>query len=137
MTTDPLREGLVRLLGPVKDEWRWDGVITRERLRQLLAETEPAVAEIRLTKAVCTDPACTIKTKPGRPKHGPHDFRAATPPPAPVAGAEDTEMYTVYQIRKAFDQHAHPDDWNVPSFYEDSLIAALRGEYDKPTPEES
>lgn len=26
----------------------------------------------------CTDPNCTIPRKPGRPAHGPHDFRART-----------------------------------------------------------
>jgi ferredoxin len=30
----------------------------------------------RLAGAICTDPDCTITRKPGRPMHGPHDFRA-------------------------------------------------------------
>lgn len=33
----------------------------------------------RLLAKVCTDPACTIPRKPGRPMHGPHDFRAGKP----------------------------------------------------------
>lgn len=43
-----------------------------------------------LTPKVCTDPACTIKRKPGRPMHGPHDFRAAAFSP-PVA--DDTPTW--------------------------------------------
>lgn len=45
--------------------------------------------------------------------------------------SETEETYTVAQIREAFRKHAHDDDWGVPSFYEDGLIDALRGEYDK------
>jgi len=37
----------------------------------------------RLTPAVCTDPTCTIRRRPGFPMHGPHDFRAARPAPEP------------------------------------------------------
>lgn len=49
--------------------------------------------------------------------------------------AEGTgEGYSVAQIRQAFESHASPDDWGVPCFYVDGLIAALRGEYDRPTP---
>lgn len=44
------------------------------------------------------------------------------------------EAYTVERIREAFAKHASPDDWGVPAFYEAGLIAALRGEYDTPTP---
>lgn len=40
------------------------------------------------------------------------------------------ESYTVAQIREAFRKHATPDDWGIKSFYEDGLIASLRGEYD-------
>jgi hypothetical protein len=46
---------------------------------------------------------------------------------------DQTETYTVAQIREAFAKHAGPDDWNVPNFYEDGLIDALRGKYDEPT----
>lgn len=48
---------------------------------------------------------------------------------------DQTETYTVAQIREAFAKHATPDDWSVPSFYEDGLVSALRGTYDKPTTE--
>lgn len=44
---------------------------------------------------------------------------------------EAEETYSVEQIRAAYAKHASDDDWGVPSFYDDSLIAALRGEYDK------
>lgn len=44
---------------------------------------------------------------------------------------EQGETYSVTQIRNAFTLHASRDDWGVPSFYEDGLIAALRGEYDE------
>lgn len=40
------------------------------------------------------------------------------------------ETYTIEQIREAFRKHSHRDDWDVPSMYETTLIAALRGEYD-------
>ncbi len=40
------------------------------------------------------------------------------------------ENYTVDEIRAAFANHASDDDWGVPSMYEDSLISALRGEFD-------
>lgn len=46
---------------------------------------------------------------------------------------ETAETYSVHQIREAFTKHASNDDWAVPSFYEDGLIAALRGEYDDPS----
>jgi hypothetical protein len=48
---------------------------------------------------------------------------------------DETETYTVAQIRAVFAKHATPDDWSVPSFYEDSLLSALRGTHDKPTTE--
>jgi hypothetical protein len=44
---------------------------------------------------------------------------------------EQDETYSVAQIRAAFHRHASPDDWGIPDFYEDGLIAALRGEYDE------
>jgi hypothetical protein len=44
--------------------------------------------------------------------------------------SEETESYSVEQIRAAFANYASPDDWGVRSFYEAGLIAALRGEYD-------
>lgn len=43
--------------------------------------------------------------------------------------SEAAEPYTVEQIRQAFDAHANEDSWGVPSFYEEGLIAALRGAY--------
>lgn len=43
---------------------------------------------------------------------------------------EKHETYSVSQIRKAFAKYATRDDWGVKFFYEISLIAALRGEYD-------
>jgi hypothetical protein len=43
--------------------------------------------------------------------------------------AVDGDTYTVAQIREAFTRYAGCDDWGVPSFYEHSLVAALRGEY--------
>lgn len=43
---------------------------------------------------------------------------------------DTTETYTVAQIREAFNRHASNDDWGVPSFYESTLVRALRGEYD-------
>jgi hypothetical protein len=46
---------------------------------------------------------------------------------------DQTETYTVAQIREVFAKHATPDDWGVRKFYEDSLISALRGKYDQPT----
>lgn len=48
-----------------------------------------------------------------------------------MAKDENVENYTVAQIREAFAKHASKDDWGVPSFYDESLIAALRGEYDE------
>lgn len=50
------------------------------------------------------------------------------PAPAERAGGE---AYTVAQIREAFAKHASPDDWGVPAFYVETMIAALRGEYDR------
>lgn len=46
---------------------------------------------------------------------------------------DESETYTVAQIREVFAKHATPDDWGVRKFYEDSLISALRGKYDQPT----
>lgn len=46
--------------------------------------------------------------------------------------AEVNERYSVARIRQAFKENASKDDWGVPYFYEDGLIAALRGEYDGP-----
>ena len=43
---------------------------------------------------------------------------------------EETEVYTVAEIRAAFFMFAGIDSWGVPCLYEDGLIAALRGEYD-------
>lgn len=43
--------------------------------------------------------------------------------------AEEREAYTVAQIREAYAKHASRDDWDIPSFYESSLINALRGAY--------
>jgi hypothetical protein len=48
---------------------------------------------------------------------------------------ETGEAYTVAQIREAFARHAHKDDWGVLSFYENGLLAALRGEYNDDQPE--
>lgn len=42
-------------------------------VRARAASTDTAALDPR----VCTDPGCTIKRRPGRPMHGPHDFRAA------------------------------------------------------------
>lgn len=42
---------------------------------------------------------------------------------------EETETYSVAEIRAAFANHARDDDWGVPFFYDTGLIAALRGEY--------
>ncbi len=44
---------------------------------------------------------------------------------------EDIELYTVEEIREAFAKHSVEDTWGVPNFYENDLIAALRGEFDK------
>lgn len=44
------------------------------------------------------------------------------------AARESAETYSVTDIRRAFADHASNDDWGVPSFYEGSLLAALRGE---------
>ena len=44
--------------------------------------------------------------------------------------AEQGEVYSVARIRAAFTEHARGDEWGVPSFYEEGLIASLRGEYD-------
>lgn len=59
--------------------------------------------------------------------------------PSPVDAAsvsapesDASESYTVEQISRAYAKHAGPDDWDIPSFYENGLIAALRGEYDRP-----
>lgn len=43
---------------------------------------------------------------------------------------ESKETYSVEQIREAYANHAREDDWSMPVFYENSLISALRGEYD-------
>lgn len=43
-----------------------------ETIRALLSADDTEALDPR----VCTDPDCTIKPKPGRPMHGPHDFRA-------------------------------------------------------------
>lgn len=51
-----------------------------------------------------------------------------------MSKSEAVENYTVEQIRRAFFKHAREDDWGVPKFYEVSLIAALRGEYDEDKP---
>lgn len=48
----------------------------------------------------------------------------------PIA-REIAEMYSVHEIRAAFARHARPDDWGVPSFYEEMLVSALRGNYDE------
>lgn len=45
--------------------------------------------------------------------------------------AESDETYSVRLIREAFAKHAAEDSWGVRNFYEDGLIAALRGEYDE------
>lgn len=42
---------------------------------------------------------------------------------------EVREMYSVTEIREAFAKHATEDDWGIKSFYESTLISALRGEY--------
>lgn len=47
--------------------------------------------------------------------------------------SERIEAYSVEEIREAFAKHASEDDWGVPKFYEGTLIAALRGEFDKET----
>lgn len=47
--------------------------------------------------------------------------------------SENIEAYSVKEIREAFAKYASEDDWGIESFYENSLIAALRGEYDKET----
>ena len=44
---------------------------------------------------------------------------------------EQSETYSVSRIRAAFAEHAGKDEWGVPCFYEDGLIASLRGEYDR------
>ena len=44
---------------------------------------------------------------------------------------ETGEAYSVAQIRRAFAKYSGTDDWGMRAFYEDGLIAALRGEYDK------
>lgn len=49
-----------------------------------------------------------------------------------TADDEQTETYSVGQIREAYELHASPDDWGVRAFYESTLISALRGEYDRP-----
>ncbi len=46
--------------------------------------------------------------------------------------SEQGETYTVFDIKVAFGKYASPDDWGVPAFYLGGLLAALRGEYDKP-----
>ena len=56
---------------------------------------------------------------------------AAAGPSAPEPESMPSESYTVEQIRAAWARHSHPDDWGVNCFYEDGLIAALRGEYDR------
>ena len=43
---------------------------------------------------------------------------------------EQSERYSVAELREAYALFASLDDWGVPSFYENGLIAALRGEYD-------
>ena len=43
---------------------------------------------------------------------------------------ERVENYTVAQIREAFAQYATPDSWGVSCHYENTLVSALRGEYD-------
>ena len=43
---------------------------------------------------------------------------------------DEAETYSVAEIQAAYEKHARPDDWGVPSFYFGSLINALRGEYD-------
>lgn len=48
-----------------------------------------------------------------------------------VVSEPEPETYTVEQIEEAFAKHATEDDWGIKSFYEDSLISALRGEYNK------
>jgi hypothetical protein len=57
----------------------------------------------------------------------PYIQAAATPLLADAHSGE--ECYTVEEIRRAFAEHATPDGWGVPHFYENGLIAALRGEY--------
>lgn len=46
--------------------------------------------------------------------------------------AEESETYTVAQIREAYAKHANRDDWGVQAFYEGGLLNALRGVYDEP-----
>jgi len=45
---------------------------------------------------------------------------------------ERSEVYSVARIRQAFAEKVGCDEWGVKAFYEDSLIASLRGEYDGP-----
>ena len=47
------------------------------------------------------------------------------------------ESFTIEQIQAAFANNARPDDWGVKAFYETTLIAALRGQYDNTTTEEA
>lgn len=44
---------------------------------------------------------------------------------------EESETYTVAQIREAYAKHASYDDWGIRAFYEGGLINSLRGAYDK------
>lgn len=42
---------------------------------------------------------------------------------------ENEETYTVAEIRAVFKTPALCDDWDLPYFFEDIIISALRGEY--------
>lgn len=48
-----------------------------------------------------------------------------------------TESYTVEQIREAFARWASDDSWGVKAHYVNTLLSALRGEFDRDKAERS